>query len=649
MKRPKSEDPINSPRILPQSQAGGFRPHPISPHPNGPIDMQWLSRQPAHVQRQILAAMQSGAPIVTPPPPPQNIRMEQQQVHLYQVHQQGNIPQQLAYQAPPLNLASPVDFLFDGLMNTKGQHHSHAALTAEEELRSIICGDEVNGGDRKVFIEDPSAFLLDLDEKAPIGQGAGSEGPGTGSSQSSSPPLTLREIMQLGDHGGGKAVTCSFSADGLLLASGGHDRKVRLWRILADDSEDPQVIPLGILPLEHAASITQVRFSPVGAIRFLATCSFDKTVHVWNLGRDGLLLQGTESLPTRPCAIFAEHQAAVFSVDFLPTTPDGVTAADTICSCDSDGVLMTWKFGEAEEPSQNQVFQLATQDTAAVTVRQIKFQPWTSHERVPLLAIANGTQVDLFDCRAYRIVGTIRTDHTKPVVSLCWGDTQLPNLLGLATSDALSIWNVMTWASSTSTAIPPQQTPRLQAAPEFRCMSTIPLQGDKIICCTFMRSTIPEQGSEAGKRRVIEKYLVFGTYRLIYLTRLHVVVDAATGLVLQVCTNGQATSADEHTMRPSRHSVMLSCEAHAGMVAGISVTRQGPLLLASAGHDSAVKLWKPGSSNNNNISNGLVKTENPSPQISPATVQPPPDFQSHHLEHFQQQLGDDHLPYLGGD
>lgn len=75
----------------------------------------------------------------------------------------------------------------------------------------------------------------------------------------------------------------SFSPDGLLIASGSYDRKVKLW------SRSGTLLKT---LTGHKDSVMSVSFSPDGKV--LASAGRDNRVILWNLDLDDLLVRGCD-------------------------------------------------------------------------------------------------------------------------------------------------------------------------------------------------------------------------------------------------------------------------------------------------------------------------------------------------------------------
>jgi hypothetical protein len=142
--------------------------------------------------------------------------------------------------------------------------------------------------------------------------------PGTGNSSSSKDSPLLSDLLRVKAQWGpfaDKPSCLAYSGEQQLLAVGFRSGTVHIL--------DPEGVKLPIeLPHLHAQCTTQVRWR--GAK--LAAASLDKSVKLVDFGTSALSVFAVHTLNG--------HQAPVYAVEFVDD--------HSLCSCDGDGVLITW-------------------------------------------------------------------------------------------------------------------------------------------------------------------------------------------------------------------------------------------------------------------------------------------------------------------
>lgn len=378
--------------------------------------------------------------------------------------------------------------------------------------------------------------------------------------------LSLHEACDLGQHlAGTKAVSTSISADGLFLASGGHDRRILVFALVQDQRQLAIV-----LEGHHSQQITQVRFSSDGDRRWLASSSFDKTVHIWDLGRVDDPTLPDHLQEDGPQFILRDvHDERIWSIDFLPiSTP---AEPRRLASIDAAGKLVLWQLpalgNERSSPMTLFTTTVKSTDDHVVTVRQIKARPSSSTApgRPALLAIANGSRVELFDCDKHECIeaplllpSPSPEPKGKTIVAINWGDGSQSDTLLAATTESVAIWDLASLQGASVSRPPPSPSLSLSlsATSTSSCARPIAsaiIPADKLTCCLLLR--------DSG-------CVLLGGYKGIYLWEYH-----------------RTTTSQLPPRRPLKFS------AHEGLVVSLSVSRTGPLLVGSASHDGRVKLW----------------------------------------------------------
>ncbi|XWS26919.1 hypothetical protein CRYUN_Cryun26dG0071500 [Craigia yunnanensis] len=195
----------------------------------------------------------------------------------------------------------------------------------------------------------------------------------------------------------GKVECCHFSADGKLLATGGHDKRAVLWCT--------ESFAVRSTLEEHSQWITDVRFSP--SMSRLATSSADRTVRIWDADNPGYSLR-----------TFMGHSTTVTSLDFHPTKED------LICSCDNNSEIRYWSI---KNGSCAGVFKGGA--------TQMRFQPCAGR----FLAAAADNSVSILDVEAQVCTAKLQ-GHKNAVHSVCWDPTG--EFVASVSDDLVRVWTV---------------------------------------------------------------------------------------------------------------------------------------------------------------------------------------------------------------
>lgn len=196
--------------------------------------------------------------------------------------------------------------------------------------------------------------------------------------------------------GASKVICCSFSSDGKLLASAGHDKKVFIWNMETLHTEST--------PEEHGYIITDVRFRP--NTTQLATSSFDKTIKIWDASDPGYFRR-----------TISGHTAPVMSLDFHPNK------TEIFCSCDGNSDIRFWNINASN-------YIRASKGAST----QVRFQPISGK----FLAAASDNTVSLVDVEKDIRVHLLK-GHSSNVNSVCWNTSG--ELLASVSENSIKLWS----------------------------------------------------------------------------------------------------------------------------------------------------------------------------------------------------------------
>ncbi|WJX52098.1 hypothetical protein P8452_38242 [Trifolium repens] len=212
-------------------------------------------------------------------------------------------------------------------------------------------------------------------------------------------PQIIREgysIQHLSPLQSGRALlSCDFSPDGKIVASGGLGKKPFIcymdtgYSITTSES--------------HLSTILEVRFQPGSSI--FATCSTDKTVKVWNAN-------------TPASALYEfKHNGTVRSLDIDPL-------GRILCSSDNHGDLKVWDLKEK--------FMISSSKAGGSLVR---FQPGYGK----FLAVAKQNVITIIEWLGLRVFNNLQ-GHVKDINSICWDFTG--KRIASTSEDDVRVWSV---------------------------------------------------------------------------------------------------------------------------------------------------------------------------------------------------------------
>ena len=106
----------------------------------------------------------------------------------------------------------------------------------------------------------------------------------TASTSTTTPPPNYQCIQTLESHTTGVS-SVKFSPDGLLLATASGDKTVKIWKVRGINKQASTETVVDVLPklilAGHKAGVNDISWTSDS--KFLASCSDDYTVKIWNV------------------------------------------------------------------------------------------------------------------------------------------------------------------------------------------------------------------------------------------------------------------------------------------------------------------------------------------------------------------------------
>ncbi|KAK2436637.1 transcriptional corepressor LEUNIG [Trifolium repens] len=228
-----------------------------------------------------------------------------------------------------------------------------------------------------------------------------SQDPNVGAVMNTTPQILQEKysLQHLSSFQSGQTLlSCDFSSDGNIVASGGLGNKPFICYM-----ETGLYCGYSATTLEsHLSTILEVRFQP-GSNKF-ATCSTDKTVKLWDA-----------NTPEKPLFGFVGHNK-VISLDFDPS-------GGILCSSDTSE-LKVWDV--------NRQAMIRSLKAGGGLVR---FQPGSGK----FLAVAKQNVITIIEWSALRVFNKLQ-GHVKDINSICWDVTG--NMIASTSEDDIRVWSV---------------------------------------------------------------------------------------------------------------------------------------------------------------------------------------------------------------
>lgn len=430
-----------------------------------------------------------------------------------------------------------------------------AQQTAMESMAQRLAGVKRPRSESMTAVSHPAdAFLNMPDFEGAAGSSSSSGGAGSsyGASNTSLPLSEATGDRRRSDVGADLILIRSFdkihdlriasvhaSVDSMLIVAAGRDKRVSVFNAANQTL-------IGVLPVLHRERVTRARFALAGARRYLVTGSFDRSIHVWDLGLVGTPL---DRLPEEPLAIYKDdHGGLPVSLD-TSSLADPVTGSiDIFASCDTEGVLIIRSI-------QDGTILHRRHDASGAMVRMIGFEPnGDAH-----IALSLESRVDIYNWRTGQIVYTISPPDGRPVIGVSWD----PGLIIVTTDAACYAWVV-------DFCLPPSAKP--SESYTGRCVAIFNPRGVKLNAGIIVRDGDAPLETFMVSRQ--SRIILVGGWRRIFVWRIDFDRVSASG-------------------KKDERSLCYGVDAHDDLVAWITATtNHASHVVATGGFDNKVIMWK---------------------------------------------------------